>query len=71
MSKPDKFDRKRVKAHHLRGHGVDRNHVSAGKNVVLDLGNHAAWTRPVTGERAIHHGEKTGVNFFLNGQQIH
>src|SRR5579871_4252120 len=67
----NELDRERIEAHHFCGHCVNGDHVATGKNVILDMRDHASWTRPVACERAVHHGEEPGMDLFLNGEQVY
>ena len=70
MGEADEFDGQRVETHHLRGHGIDCDHVAAGQDVVLDYGDHTTRTGPVAGKSPVHDGEDTGMNLLVDGQEV-
>ncbi len=71
VSQTDELDRERIEAHHLRGDGVDGDHVPAGEDVVLNVRHHASRTRPVAGKSSVHDGKEAGVDLLLDGEQVH
>jgi len=67
----DVFQRHGIEAHHLGRHRVDGDLIRAGQHVVLDHRDHGARPGAVARGGAVHDGEDAGVDFFLDGQQIH
>ncbi len=70
VGEADVRDGQRVESHQLGRDGVDRHLIAASQYDVLDLGIHGPRARAVACRGAIHHGEDTAVDLFLDRQQV-
>ena len=60
-----------IEAHQLGSHGIDGHLVRRGQDDVLDQRLHHARTGAISGGGAIHDGQDPGMDFLLDGQQVH
>ena len=60
-----------VESYQTGGHGVDGHLIGTGQQYVLHMRAHGARPGTVASRGAVHDGEQAGMNFFLDGKQVH
>ena len=71
MGHPDIINAHGIEPHDFRCHRVNGHGVGTGQDQIFFHRDHGSGTRAVAAESTVHHRKYPGVNFFLNGQQIH